>query len=163
LADGTTASIQSPVINTVAGAMDIQEFLERAEWAGQGANPVAYAPYLRKAPLSGSGKPVIVQVATGDRFVPNPATTALLRAGDLADRATHYRHDLASLENPALPKAAHGFMVNTPAFGDIARGAQEQIAAFLASDGVLVIHPQPTRFFEVPIAGPLPEGLNFIR
>ncbi|HYT66732.1 MAG TPA: hypothetical protein VEL51_09955 [Vicinamibacterales bacterium] len=163
LADGTTALIQSPVVNTVAGAMDIQEYLERVEWAGQGANPVAYAPYLRKAPFSGSVKPVIVQFATGDRFVPNPSTTALLRAGDLADRATYYRHDLASVENPALPKPAHGFMVNTPAFGDISRGAQEQIAVFLASDGVVVIHPQPVRLFEVPIAGSLPEALNFIR
>jgi Bacterial virulence factor lipase N-terminal len=163
LADGTTAIIQSPVVNTVAGVTAIQEYLERVEWAGQGANPVAYAPYLRKTPLSGSGKPVIVQFAKGDRFVPNPATTALLRAGELADRATYYRHDLASLENPALPKPAHGFMVNTPAFGDIARGAQEQIAVFLASDGVVVIHPEPVRFFEVPIAGPLPETLNFVR
>jgi pimeloyl-ACP methyl ester carboxylesterase len=163
LADGTTVILESPLVNTVAGAMAIQEYLERTEWAGQGANPVAYAPYLRKAPLGGSVKPVIVQFATGDRFVPNPATTALLRAGALADRATYYRHDLASLENPSLPKPAHGFMVNTPGFGDIARGAQEQIAGFLASDGVVVIHPQPLRFFEVPIVGAPPEALNFVR
>lgn len=44
----------------------------------------------------------------------------------------------------------------------IARGAQEQIATFLATGGVLVIHPEPVRFFETPIAGALPENLNFI-
>jgi len=44
----------------------------------------------------------------------------------------------------------------------IARGAQEQIATFFASDGQEVIHPEPARFFEVPIVLPLPEGLNFI-
>jgi len=44
----------------------------------------------------------------------------------------------------------------------MARGVQEQIAVFLASDGNVINHPEPNRFFEVPIAGPLPEDLNFI-
>ncbi len=49
-----------------------------------------------------------------------------------------------------------------PLVDAIARGAQEQIAVFFASDGKEVIHPEPARLFEVPIAGPLPEALNFI-
>jgi hypothetical protein len=40
---------------------------------------------------------------------------------------------------------------------------QGQIAAFFASGGTLVIHPEPTRFFEVPVAGSLPDSLNYIR
>ncbi len=44
----------------------------------------------------------------------------------------------------------------------IARGAQEQIATFFASDGRDVIHPEPAKYFETPIQGPLPEGLNYI-
>jgi len=48
-------------------------------------------------------------------------------------------------------------------FGAIARGAQEQIAVFFESDGAVTLHPEPRRFFEVPIMQPLPEGLNFIR
>ena len=41
--------------------------------------------------------------------------------------------------------------------------AQSQIAAFFASNGALTIDPDgPAPFFEVPIALPLPEGLNFI-
>jgi len=44
----------------------------------------------------------------------------------------------------------------------MAFGVQEQIAVFLASHGSITIHPEPARFFEVPIAGSLPEGLNFI-
>src|SRR5262249_25518746 len=96
--------IQSPVINTVPGAMQIQEVIEHTDWVSQSGNPVAYAPHIRKAPLAGvSAKSVIYQFAKGDQIVPNPATTALLRAGDLADRATLYRHDLAFGENPALP------------------------------------------------------------
>jgi len=34
---------------------------------------------------------------------------------------------------------------------------------FFESDGQLTIHPEPSRFFEVPIAGPLPETLNFVQ
>jgi hypothetical protein len=73
---------QPPVINTVPGAIEIQTVLERSEWIAQAGNPVAYAPYLRKAPLTGmSPKEVIIQFAKGDKTVPNPPATALLRAG----------------------------------------------------------------------------------
>jgi hypothetical protein len=40
--------------------------------------------------------------------------------------------------------------------------AQTQMALFLASDGAITVDPDgPGPFFEVPITGPLPEGLNF--
>ena len=29
--------------------------------------------------------------------------------------------------------------------------------------GTVFIHPEPARFFEVPVVGPLPESLNYIR
>jgi Calx-beta domain-containing protein/virulence factor lipase-like protein len=165
LADGTERVIQSPVINTVSGAMPIQEVIENTEWVSQSGNPVAYAPHLRKSPLAGvAAKSVIVQFAKSDQVVPNPATTALIRAGDLADRATFYRHDLAFAENPQLPTVPHGFLTqaNVPGMRAILDGAHEQIATFFASDGVDIIHPEPARFFETPIAGSLPERLNFI-
>ncbi|MBI4470243.1 MAG: hypothetical protein HY650_13070 [Acidobacteria bacterium] len=44
----------------------------------------------------------------------------------------------------------------------ITRGALEQIAVFFESNGTRVITPEPSRFWEVPIALPLPEALNFI-
>ena len=165
LADGTERVIQSPVINTVPGAMPIQEVIEHTEWVSQSGDPVAYAPHIRKTPLAGvPAKSVIYQFAKGDQIVPNPATTALLRAGDLADRATFYRHDLAFAENPQLPTNPHGFLatLDIPGFRAITRGAQEQIATFFATDGTAVIHPEPARFFEMPISLPLPEGLNYI-
>jgi len=163
LSDGTSDVIVSPVINRVPGASEIQAVVEQYEWVQQWANPVAYARHLRKTPLAHiPEKTVLIQFARGDQVVPNPLASTMLRAGDLADRATLYRHDLASSENPLLPKPAHGFAYVVSGFGDISRGAQEQIATFLESDGASVIHPEPARFFEVPVAGPLPEDLSFI-
>jgi hypothetical protein len=156
-----------PVTNTVAGAMAIQEALDRSEWVSQSGNPVAYAPYIRKAPLAGQApKPVIFQFANGDQTVPNPTTTAILRAGDLADRATYYRNDLAFALNPATPKNPHTFLtrIATPSVAAFAVAAQQQIATFFASDGAIVIDPDgPGVFFETPIVLPLPEDLDFIR
>jgi Calx-beta domain/Bacterial virulence factor lipase N-terminal len=167
LANGTSQVIQSPVINTVAGAMAIQEVIENTEWVSQSGNPVSYAPHLRKDPLAGvPAKSVIIQFAKGDQIVPNPVATALLRAGDLTDRTTFFRNDLAFAENSGVPKNPHGFLTAisgvVPLAVEIALGAQRQIASFFTADGTAIIHPEPSRFFETPIAGSLPERLNFI-
>lgn len=157
---------EPPRINNVAGAMAIQHALDRAEWVQQSGNPASYAAFIRKQPLRGQdAKPVIVQFAKGDVTVPNPTTSAILRAGDLADRATYYRYDLVHPSNPTLTKNPHTFLTNigTAAVAPFAVGAQQQIAVFFASNGETVIDPDAAGpFFEVPIAGPLPETLNFI-
>jgi len=166
LADGTMQIIQSPVINVVAGAMKIQELLDWRNWVMQSANPVAYASHLRKDPLPGvPAKSVLFQFDKGDQTVSNPATTAILRAGNLVDRATLYRNDLGFAEDPTVPKNAHLFLTRiefSGLAGMFALGAQEQIGSFFASDGTEIVHPEPARFFEVPIQGPLPEDLNYI-
>ncbi len=157
---------QPPVVNDVAGAAEIQKYLDNSEWAQQAGNPVAYAPYIRKHPLRGNApKPVIFQFAKGDQTVPNPTASAVIRAGDLTGQTTYFRNDLAFAVNPAIPKNPHTFLTNiaSPAGAPYAVGAQSQIAVFFASDGVLVVDPDGIGpFFEVPIAGPLPETLNFI-
>jgi dienelactone hydrolase len=192
LEDGTSHTVQSPVVNAVPGAMAVQQVLERVEWAHMLADPAAFAPYLRQAPLaSRDERPVIVQFAKGDQAVPNPATTAILRAGGLADRATYYRTDYAveaygagpegppPTPPPGVEKNGHLFLLrmNSPTRTAIARAAQEQVAVFFASDGETVIDPNPVLedflkqigvlpppkpLFETPIAGPLPEDLGFI-
>jgi hypothetical protein len=165
LSDRTSRDIQAPVINDVAGSMAIQEVIENTEWVAQSGSPVAYAPHLRKDPLPGvPAKSIIFQFAKGDQAVPNPTTTAILRAGDLADRATFYRHDVAYADNRNLGNNPHLFMasIDDPNFKAIALAAQEQIAGFFASDGVDVSQPAPAKYFEVPIQGPLPEDLNYI-
>jgi len=154
-----------PVINTVPGAMAIQEALDATEWVAQSGNPVAYAPHLRKSPLPDTEPPaVIIQFAKGDQTVPNPTASAIFRAGDLTDRSTYFRNDLVR----AIPGAQtdpHTFLTNIAAVPAIARAAiaaQQQIAIFFETDGAVVVDPDGVgAFFEVPIAGPLPETLNF--
>src|SRR5215467_440251 len=157
-----------PVINTVPGAIAIQTVEDSSRWLGQAGDPVAWAPFIRKNPLPGDqAKPVIVQFARGDETVPNPTATALIRSGDLKDRATFYRNDIAfplglGLNNP------HTFLTSLPK--PIAIEPQIQIGVFFASDGALTIDPDSVGLlppsvpplFETPIAGPLPEDLGFL-
>ena len=159
---------QPPLVNTVPGAMDIQKALDRFQWVQQAGNPVSYAQHIRKQPLPGNGpKPVIVQFARGDQTVPNPTASALIRAGDLEDRATFFRNDLVVAAIPGAPKNPHTFLTNIasvpPQVAGLAIAAQTQIATFFSSRGTLTIDPDGAGpFFEVPIVGPLPETLNFI-
>jgi len=145
----------------------VQNYIDWSEWATQSGNPVAYAPHVRKDPLRGQdAKAVIFQFAKGDGTVPNPTNTAIVRAGDLADRTTFYRNDLAFAANPATPKNPHAFLTGLGSPGvapAVAVAAQTQIAVFFASGGTVTIDPDGAGpLFETPIALPLPEGLNFI-
>jgi pimeloyl-ACP methyl ester carboxylesterase len=168
---------QPPVVNTVAGAMEIQELLDNFEWVGQAGEVVPYGAYLRRAPLDGvAPKSVIIQFARGDRTLPNPTTTAILRAGELADRATYYRFDLFLASNPTTPPSVndpHSFSFIVPpslplppevlaAGNAVGLAVREQIAVFFASDGVDVIDPDGAgALFETPIVPPLPEDAVF--
>ncbi|HEU5297274.1 MAG TPA: Ig-like domain-containing protein [Burkholderiaceae bacterium] len=157
---------QPPLVNTVPGAMDIQQTLDRFQWVQQAGNPVSYAQHIRKQPLPGNAaKSVIVQFAKGDQTVPNPTSSALIRAGDLEDRATFYRNDLAFAANAGFPKNPHTFLTNigSAVTAPVAIGAQTQIAIFFVSNGATTIDPDGAGpLFEVPIASPLPETLSFI-
>jgi hypothetical protein len=157
---------EPPRIDTVAGADLIQNSFDRAIWAQTPADPVAYAPHLRADPLDRvDAKAIIVQFAKGDQTVPNPTTSALIRAGALEDRATYFRNDLAFAGVPGYTvKNAHTFLTNlsgVPALFAVA--AQQQIATFIASGGEATIDPDGAGpLFETPIVGPLPETLSFI-
>lgn len=140
------------VTDTVTGASAIQENLDRNEWAQQAANPAAYAPFITR--------PVIFQFARGDKTVPNPTTSAILRACGCANRATLFRNDLAFALNPAVGNNPHTFLTNIVGAGALyALAAQQQIATFFASDGVITIDLGP--FFETPTSM-VPEDLAYI-
>ena len=169
LEDGTPVTRQSPQINTADGAIAIQEVIEKQEWARQSGDAAAYAPHVRRAPLVGvPAKSVILQFANGDRQVPNPATTALLRAGSLADRATFVRTNDFFAMNPTV-LYPHTFLTTFNSLNQrtIALKAQHQIASFFASDGTQIIDPDDVPpflsvpIFETPVIAPLPEALNY--
>ena len=147
------------LIDTVPGASAIQGALDNGEWAQQAGNPAAYAPFITR--------PVIIQFARGDVTVPNPTTSAILRAGGLASRATLFRNDLAFAADPLVGKNPHTFLTNvfTVAQRTFAFQAQQQIATFFASDGAVTIDPDgggiAGRFFETPTSM-VPEDTAFI-
>jgi hypothetical protein len=158
---------QPVAVHSTPGAMEIQQLFDRMSWVSQAANPVAYAPYLRHSPLPGHPtKRVLLQFARGDRTVTNPTTTALIRAGQLTDRTTLYRADLAQTSDPRdMPKNPHNFLLDgvDTAERPFALAAQRQIAIFLKTEGVQTIDPDGDGpVFETPIKGPLPEDLGFL-
>jgi pimeloyl-ACP methyl ester carboxylesterase len=158
---------QPVLTNDVEGAIELQRVFDRIEWAQQSGDGSAYAAHVRERPLAGvPAKAVLVHIATGDLTAPNPRTTEMIRAGDLADRVTYYRNDLAFAEDPArVPKNPHSWMQNftLPGIaGQISRGGQQQVAVFFATDGALIIWPEPGRFFETPITSALPEDFFYI-
>jgi Big-like domain-containing protein len=149
---------QPIVVDTVPGASAIQTLIDNFEWAQQAANPAAYAPFVDPSRI-------LIQFARGDKTVPNPTTSAILRAGGLASRATLYRHDLAFAVNPAVGTNPHAFLTGlaNPATAAYALAAQQQIATFLASDGALTIDPDGIAgpFFETPTSM-IPEDLAYL-
>ena len=163
---------QPVAVNDVPGAMKLQEYFERAEWASQiGVSP-AYAPYLLMTPLScladgsvrggprarasscsgrGHGTPTLLQFVKGDEYVANPSTSALIRAGDLVDVTTYLRWDLLAVKIGT----PHNFILNMPA-------ARRQVAEFFASDGQTIVDPDGSEpVWETPIQLPLPESTNY--
>ena len=108
---------------------------------------------------------VIILFGRGDQNIPNPTTSAMLRSGDLEDRATFFRNDLAFASNPTILKNPHSILVRTDQLPNrsIALAAQHQAATFFATDGIETIDPDDMApLFEVPIAGPLPEDFGYI-
>jgi hypothetical protein len=150
---------QPPLSSDVPGAMAIQNEIERIEWADQSADPQAYAPHLRQAPLAGvPAKRVLFTFAQGDPVVQNTTTGNVLRAGGLADRTLYFRGLDAYAPNPPSAPALHEFLLQlTPTGIGYALEAQESVATFLASDGSTTIDPDGAGpLFESPIIGPLP-------
>ena len=161
---------QPPVVNTIPGAIAIQQFLERSEWLGRIADPAAFAPLLQRNPPRGTAaRPVLIQFARGDQNTQNPGTNAIIRAGALESSTALYRHDLfyPTVAPTGTQKNPHGFPIVLRAslapWLPIVAGAQEQIAQFLASDGAITITPAPAQFWEVPAAVSLLEDFGYIR
>ena len=138
---------QPVAINQVAGAIEIQQVFERLEWLQMRGDPLAYAPHIRSSPLAGvTARPALWQFARGDRTVPNPTSTNLIRWAGMRESSSLYRHDFARSIDPLLPDNPHTFLVDirSPLRLAIALAAQAQIVRFFAADG-----------FDVPRSGPV--------
>jgi len=156
-------------IVSVPGALQIQEVFERLEWLAMPGDPIAYATHLWSSTLPDVPmKRVLFQIAKGDQTVPNPASTNLVRAANLRETTSYYRHDLARAVAPQLPEDPHAFIATLTSLPGltIALAAQRQIAEFLAGDGTSVpdvndlVRPMfGKNLFEVPDF--LTEDLNF--
>jgi len=142
------------VVDTVAGAAPIQDYIDNSEWAQQAGNPEGWAPLITA--------PVIIQFARGDQTVPNPTATRIIRAGNLASRTTLFRNDLAHATFNTS-KNPHTFLTNLGPPGTLfALEAQAQIATFFATDGAVTIDPDGAApYFETPTSM-LPEDLAYI-
>ena len=156
---------RAPVVNTIPGAMAIQEYFDRIEWVQASSDAATMAPHLEFEPLTGvPPKSVMVLFAKGDKTAPNPRTTALVRAGVLREKTVFFRNDIAFAEDPTVSKDPHTFLqplTTAGVAGQVARGGQTAIADFFVSGGTTINHPEPARFFEFPIEV-LPEDYSYI-
>jgi hypothetical protein len=139
---------EGPVTLTVPRAADVQEFLARTTWLSRPGSPETFSPLIEP-------ERVLVQVALGDRTVPNPTSYTLVDAGDLWSRTSLYRNDLT----PRAGLDPHSFLLDlrpeTPegGFRTAALQGQSQVTAFLGA-GRVIDPDGPAPVWEVPIADP---------
>jgi len=176
----------APVVNNVPGAMAIQAAFEAADWLGVLGDPLSYAPHLKQSPLAGvPAKSTLFQFGLADLEVPNPTESAVIRAAGAQSSAWFLRFDRAAdiapdlkgvgLKEVGFPILPHRVLSNPTIFNypnetPLALAEQQQVAAYLASDGTT--NPDPNLFlndtpfatqsiFEIPAV--LPEQLNYFQ
>jgi len=134
---------EGPVTATAPGAIAIQDYLALTTWLTRPGSPETFAPLI--AP-----ERVLVQVAFGDRTVPNPTSYTLIDAGDLFSRTSLYRHD----KTPLAGSNPHSFLLQLAGpTAPYALQAQAQVAAFLGR-GQVIDPDGAGPVWEVPIADP---------
>jgi hypothetical protein len=148
---------QAPVVNNISGAMALQTFFDRLEWANTASSPSAFARRIHD-------RPVMLLFAKGDITAPNPSNAEFARAGDLYNRTIVYRHDLFFATHPTAIKDPHIVpgRIADPVVGEVARGIQENTLQFFESDGVTITAPFPSQYFEYPMLSGSLEDLAFI-
>jgi len=161
--------------SSIPGALEIQDYFERLEWLNANNAAGAFMEYLKTKPINGRARPILIQMARGDRTTVNPNVAEAVHAGKLEDRVTLYRHDLFDPPptDPTGQKVKftgdpHTFLISTnsetfgPTVQRLALQAQEQIARFYESDGANTIDPDGTEtLFETPAAS-IPTDFGFV-
>jgi hypothetical protein len=159
-------------VNSVKGALEVQEAFEKLEWLSMTGDPLSFAPHLSSSTLPGVPiKRVLWQYPLGDQTIPNPAQSALVRAANMRESTRVFRADIARAANPALPANPHVYILDilTAANVPVALASQSLVVDYLVSGGASISDPNPAvraRFggmdiFEVPDV--LTEKLNFLK
>ena len=156
---------QPVLVNEVPGAIAIQNAFELYEWLDSPGDPVYYAPHLSASTLPGVPyKNILFQLARLDNTMPNIATTRLIKAAN-HPTTWEYRHDIALADGLQVPQDPHPFLalfidisgttVTLPSLDAVLIGlaAQQQVAGFFASGGLLA--PDPNTF----LPSSIPQGL----
>lgn len=149
-------------------AIESQNALEMLEWIQAEGDPASFAVHLKPTPLPGvAEKRILWQFAWGDRTVPNPSQSALIRYANMKDSTWVYRNDKARAAAPTLPLDPHTYLTDFTGISlVIARATQSQMSGFLSTDGVSVRNPNNgltallRDIFEQPET--LPEELNYL-
>ena len=148
------------VINHVAGAMEIQKYFDDRVDRGLGRRRLLCALYPQRTAYWDVSKVDPHQLWERGRVGPIPEPHSCLAPGAMPT----LRRSIATTSHTR--KITRSTRTRTPTFrsgrcrvysGPIGRGGMEQFAIFLASHGKTIVHPEPARFFEVPISPPLPE------
>lgn len=99
------------------------------------------------------------QYGKGDMTSVNPAESNLIRAANMREWTSFYRHDLARSVAPEMTVDPHGFLFdqNTASFKVVSDAVKQRVAAFFVSDGTLfldvnfLVRPMfGTDLFEIP-------------
>jgi len=156
-------------IRSEGNAAALQDFFERLEWI-EFVSPASVAPHWKQSTLPGhSVHRVLIQMALGDRTVPNPSTTLLVRAANLREQTSLYRHDLALALAPDLDPNPHTFLIplGPPVAQAVGFAALQQAIQFFAGGRETVPDVNPVLraalgrdLFEIPAA--LPETPGFL-
>jgi pimeloyl-ACP methyl ester carboxylesterase len=179
-----------PRVNGIGGAIQVQAAFAAADWMGMPGDPLAFAPHLKNAPLSGvPAKRILFQFGYGDLEVPNATESAVVRAAG-AESTTSYLHfeaaaaahpSLLTVQDPStpmLPILPHRVLSNPTIFTpgneaelSLALAEQQQTSDFFSSNGSSITDSNKylsapfspsDRVFQTP-ANSLPDALNFLQ
>ncbi|MEP7363945.1 MAG: Ig-like domain-containing protein [Acidobacteriota bacterium] len=133
-----------------------QTFVADMEWVESPGAPASFAPHLKSATLPGVPvKRTLFQMARGDQTVPNPSNSLLIRAANMLEATSVYRHDLALAQVSSLPANPHAYLAGIGPLAATVVGfaAQGEAVQYMTgtSEEVPDVNPFVALFFRNPI------------
>ncbi len=130
---------QPPLVNNVAGAIDIQNLFGNLEWLQSAGDPLSFATHLKLSPLPNvPAKQALFFIPRGDKTVPNPQESNLIRAAGMLNSSLLYRSWIRRLRRRSswartLSDDPHAFLVDITSLGGILIGnaAQQVVVGYL--------------------------------